>query len=260
MFFKKIVSAFLLPLPICLGLIAAGLALLWFTRRQRAGKVLSSVGFVALLLVSYGGVGDLLIGALEHAYRPLLVAGADNPRDAEARQARWIVILSGGHTFDPQLPATSELNPITLARLVEGVRLKQQLPAARLVLSGGFGYAGEHHADLLARAARTLGVRAEDIVEERRTYDTGDEARFIHEIVHQDPLILVTSASHLPRAVRLFRKQGMAPLPSPSDYQSRDNPGVSVTTFFPTAGAIGEAERASHEYLGLVFSRLRGQL
>jgi uncharacterized SAM-binding protein YcdF (DUF218 family) len=262
MFLKKLISAFLQPMPVCLGLIALGLVLLWWTRRQRAGKVLATVGAAGLALFSYSCVADVLMAPLERSYPPLLVAGATppSPHDAEAQQARWIVILSGGHTFDRRLPPTSDINPVTLARLVEAVRLKKRVPAAKLVVSGGFGYAGEKHADLLIGAAEILGVPRGDIVAERRTFDTGDEARFIHEIVHQDPFILVTSASHLPRAVKLFRKQGMSPVPSPSDYLSLERPGFSLSVFFPGAGPLGEVERASHEYLGTLFSKLRGQL
>ena len=40
--FKKIIPLFFFPVPLCLELLLAGLALLWFTRRQRAGKILVS--------------------------------------------------------------------------------------------------------------------------------------------------------------------------------------------------------------------------
>ena len=41
---KTIVSYFLLPYPVILTLLVAGLVLLWFTKRQRVGKILVSVG------------------------------------------------------------------------------------------------------------------------------------------------------------------------------------------------------------------------
>jgi uncharacterized SAM-binding protein YcdF (DUF218 family) len=255
---KKLLSACFAPLPLCLGVLAVGLALLWFTRRQRAGKILVSAAAALLLLGSYGGVADLFIAPLE-GYRPVLVPGTPHPDDARARQARWIVVLGGGHTSVPSLPATSQLNPGTLARLVEGVRLKRQLPAARLVLSGGFGFPSRH-ADVVAAAAQLLGLRPEDLVLERHTFDTVDEARFIHQIVGADPMILVTAASHLPRATRLFRKEGMAPRPTPADFAALDTPGVSVGSFFPSAGPLARLEQATHEYLGLLFALLRGQI
>ena len=46
---KKIVSRFLFPLPLSLEFLILGLFLLWFTRRQRAGKALVTCGVVLLL-------------------------------------------------------------------------------------------------------------------------------------------------------------------------------------------------------------------
>jgi uncharacterized SAM-binding protein YcdF (DUF218 family) len=148
---------------------------------------------------------------------------------------------------------------VTLARLVEAIRLKRQIPEAKLVLSGGFG-GTPLHAELLADAAVALGVPRPELVLETRTFDTADEARFIHETVRDAPFILVTSASHLPRAVALFQKQGMSPLPAPADYGALDDPGLSPYSFLPAPLGIMKLERALHEYLGLIWGRLRGLL
>ena len=56
------------PLPLCLGLLLAGLVLLWFTKKQKAGKILASIAGILLLLLSHSVVGDLLLGRLESAY------------------------------------------------------------------------------------------------------------------------------------------------------------------------------------------------
>ena len=256
---KKLVSALLLPLPLCLGLGALGLLLLWFTRRQRAGRVLVTVAVLLQSLLALDGVADLVLDPLER-HRPVLVPGSSSPLDARARQARFIVVLGGGHTPSPGLPTNSELNVVTLARVVEGVRLKQQLPAAQLIVSGAFAPDGTPHAELLAREAQSLGVPAADIIQERRTWDTADEARLIKDRLGPAPFILVTSASHLPRALRLFRKQGLDPIPSPSDFGALDPPGLTAAALIPGAGPLSKVERATHEYLGMFFSRLRGQL
>jgi uncharacterized SAM-binding protein YcdF (DUF218 family) len=256
---KKLLSALLTPMPICLLLLTVGLALLWFSRRQRAGRVLVAVGTGLLILLSYSGVSRRVVAPLE-GYRPLLVPDAPGAHDPQAGQARWIVVLGGGHTLAPGLPPTSQLHPNTLARLVEGVRLKRQIPGARLITSGGFGSEAVPHAEVVARAAEILGLTRDDIVLARDTFDTVDEARYIHALVGADPFILVTSASHLPRAVRLFRKQGMSPLPSPADFISPDTPGISIGSLFPSAGSLAATEHATHEYLGILFEWLRGQI
>jgi len=259
MFFKKLVSSFLMPLPVCLGIVAAGVLLLWFTRRQRAGRWLVTIGLALLTLFSYSGVANLFIRPLENDYHPLLVEGRTDPLDGKARSARFIVVLGGGHFLDRQLPPNTELSEMTLARLIEALRLKRQLPAAKVILSGGFGRDVLTHARLMADTAVELGFSREDLVLEQRTFDTAEEARFISALVGSDPFILVSSASHLPRAVALFRKQGREPLPSPTGFTTVDVP-VDMGDFFPTSSGISKLERAWHEYLGRVWSRMRGQL
>jgi uncharacterized SAM-binding protein YcdF (DUF218 family) len=180
--------------------------------------------------------------------------------DGKAREARWIVVLGGGHSLNGHLPPNTELSEMTLARLIEALRLKRQLPKAKVILSGGFGTAGTTHADLLANTAVALGFPREELVLEKRTFDTADEARLIAPMVGNDPFILVSSASHLPRAVALFRKQGKEALPSPTDYSVIDSPGVPLDAFFPSATGVSKLERAFHEYLGRIWSRFRGQL
>jgi uncharacterized SAM-binding protein YcdF (DUF218 family) len=257
---KKLISAFLMPMPICMALLVAGLALLWFTARQRAARILLTVGVGLLALITFNPLASLVVRSLE-GYRPLLGPGANpaDPLQARARQARFIVVLGGWHADTADLPPNSQLGTSTLARLVEAVRLKRQLPAARLVLSGGFGGHGVTHADVLAGAAELLGIARGDLLLERHTFDTGDEAKMIHEIVRDAPFILVTSAGHLPRAVRLFRKQGMDPLPSPSDFSAPEL-GFSLRGLFPGGRGVGAFEYATHEYLGMLFHRLRGQI
>jgi hypothetical protein len=52
----------------------------------------------------------------------------------------------------------------------------------------------------------------------------------------------------------------MSPLPSPADFVSLDTPGVTIGSFFPSAGSLAAIEHASHEYLGILFAWLRGQI
>lgn len=49
---KKVIGNMLLPLPLMLLIIGAGLALLWFSRFQKTAKIFISIGWLALLLLS----------------------------------------------------------------------------------------------------------------------------------------------------------------------------------------------------------------
>jgi uncharacterized SAM-binding protein YcdF (DUF218 family) len=90
--------------------------------------------------------------------------------------------------------------------------------------------------------------------------DTKDEARLIEEIVGNDSFVLVTSASHMPRSMAIFEKRGMHPIPAPTEHLAKESQRISPGMFFPSADGLKKAERAFHEYLGLGWAKLRGQI
>ena len=94
---KKIVGEMLAPLPVCLGLIGAGLLLLWFTRKKFLGKVLASVGFVLLTLLSIQAVSGRIIQTLESQYKPLDVSHLQTRLESAGEPpVSQIVVLAGG--------------------------------------------------------------------------------------------------------------------------------------------------------------------
>ena len=57
---KKILGSLFLPLPLCLLVSFLGLFLLWRGKRELTGKVLVTIGLVALAILSYGPVSRAL--------------------------------------------------------------------------------------------------------------------------------------------------------------------------------------------------------
>ncbi len=249
---KKVISFFILPLSIVSALMVSGLILLWATKRQLLGKIFVTLGTGLLLLASFGFLADHLIMSLENRHLPLL----DIKDIQRAKDIKWIVILGGGNIPDPRLPISNQIAPASLTRLLEGVNLYRQLPGSRLILSGG-SVSRTPEAETLAKAARLMGVREDDIVCEKKSLDTADQAKMISSIVGRSQFILVTSAIHMPRSMTLFRKYGMDPIPAPTSYivykQSQFDPGV----LFPSTGSLGKMEIAIHEYLGMIWMRVQ---
>lgn len=246
MMLKKLVSYFLLPYPGALALALGGLVLLWFTTRQRTGKVLVSAGVALLLVCSSGASASWYMSPLTR-YVPLSSLAA-------APGVRWIVVLGSGYSDLQGIPATSRLGGQSLQRLVEAVRLYRTAPGAKLVVSGGVYQSRISQAEVMEQAAQMLGVPAADIVREDESDDTQDEARLIHGIVGGDRFVLVTSPMHMRRSMRLFEKQGMQPIAAPAGYYPEHS------SVLPNTGQLGTAEAAEHEYLGLLWSRLRGTI
>jgi uncharacterized SAM-binding protein YcdF (DUF218 family) len=176
------------------------------------------------------------------------------------QNVKWIVVLGGGHTSDPKLPITSQLSKASLIRLVEGIRIHNGLPKSKLILSGGSVFEKISNAQVLADVAIAIGVKKEDLILEDVSKDTEDEVRLIQQIVSQEQFILVTSASHMPRSMALFKKLGMHPIPAPTDYLVKECQEMNPGKFFPRVENLDKAERAFYEYLGLAWAKLRGRL
>ncbi len=251
--FKKILAPLVYPLSLSLEILLFGLFLLWFTRKQKIGKIVVSVGVLLLTVFSYGAISNTLLRPLEYKYAPLLSL-------EDMRHVKWIVVLGGGHTSDPQLPVTSQLSDASTARLIEGIRLHNMLPESKIILSGGGLFDPVPNAKIMADVALSIGVDKEDLVLESVSKDTKDEAGLIQKIVGKDRFVLVTSASHMPRSMALFKKCGMHPIPAPTDYFVKKRQRVSPAMFFPSASDLYKTERAFHEYLGIAWAKLRGQI
>ncbi|HEX7316088.1 MAG TPA: ElyC/SanA/YdcF family protein [Pyrinomonadaceae bacterium] len=252
--FKKLVTPFLMPVPFCLALLLLGLALIWLKRRQGAGKWLATLGALGLLLLGYGAVTGRVLASLERRHAP---AGDVS---AAAGRVRWVVVLGGGSSSDAGLPAALRLSEGSLARLVEGVRLQRQLPGSRLLLSGGSVFGSDPDAETMRALAVELGVDPAALELDTASPDTETQAEVVRARIGAEEFYLVTSASHMSRALALFRKAGTNPTPAPTHFLTQKNRGVAPWNFFPSSGGLRGAEVVTHEYLGLFWAKVRGRV
>ena len=254
--FKKIFSRVFFPVPLSLELMWVGLILVWLRPQRQMGKWILSGGVVVFTLLSFQPISNALLEPLEEQYPPLMVQSKSAGETlVQAQNVKWIVVLSGGGVERPGFPLASQLSSATVLRLVEGIALYQKLPRVKLLISGSHGEAVLMHEFVL-----TFGVPREDVVVESHSRDTKDQARFVADIVQKEALVLVTEASHMPRSMGLFRKQGLSPIPAPVGHRIRPSTEIRWWSLFPSAESLKVAERAFYEYLGLGWAALRGQI
>lgn len=134
--------------------------------------------------------------------------------------------------------------------MVEGGRLLQHYPKAKLLISGGVGYDPVPNAEVVADVAVSLGVAADRIVVENRPRDTLEEAELLLPVVQTDPFILVTSAHHMGRAIDIFQSYGMQPIAAPTDYIIKNHLVEPPGALFPTGGNFDLSARILYEWLG----------
>ena len=247
----QIIKILLLPPSSVLVLMVAGFGLsLW--RFRRLGRVVLVLSMLFLYLLSIGPTADLLEGPLESRYQPL------SPK--RVPRIGTLVVLSGGASATKDLPLSSRLSQSSTKRVLEAVRLYNLMDQPTIVISGGSGnpFVEVSEAALMGELLLSLRIPDRKIVIEDKSSNTLENAAGVKRLTLKPPLILITSAGHMDRALRVFKGLGMTPLPAPCDYRARwskDDP----LRFLPSAGALTVSTGAIYEYLGIFWYRLTGK-
>jgi len=243
---KKIVSVAIMPLSIGIELLLLALLFLYFNKIKRAKQIVT-ISILWLFLFSYSPFVNYLLYQLESTYPTLHQA----PKDI-----RYIYLLGGGHKTDATQPITSQVNTISVVRLTEAIRLYHQIPQAKIILSGYSGlFDPTSHAVMQKRLAISLGVNPSDLIVIEEPKDTKEEAREAQKIVGKDRFIVVSSASHLNRAIKIFHAQNLHPIPAPTNHLSSINNPNYLGIFSSTA--LYKSTVLFHELFGILWLWIR---
>lgn len=246
-FLRKFVTTAITPSLWGFGAIAVGIVMLFFVRTRRFGQVLVLSGSAWLLVLALGFPFEPVGRWLEGRHPALMDASV-------AAEAGFIVVLGGGHREVAWLPPSAHLNESSVFRVIEGVRLSYELPEATLLFAGYGGELRRSSASVGAGVALALGVDSSRVamLEEPRT--TGEEARTVRELAGDRSIVLVTSATHMARAVRLFEREGLEVIPAPTGHRAL-HVGAMRTSISAMPYRIAFADAVAHELVGLMALR-----
>ncbi|MGI2172606.1 YdcF family protein [Shewanella ulleungensis] len=244
---KKVLSQLVMPIPLTvLLLLIAGL--LWRSQRQSLlslGKVALIFATSVLLLCSQSQVSYWLTHSLESRYAP----------NNQVMTERCVVmVLGSGNIEQAGLTAVQQLSATALARLSEGLRQLTLGQHCTLVVSGySGGQQPTPHASIMAKAAIELGVEPARIVKFEQPKDTIEEAYALQQLIGQQPFKLVTSATHMPRAMAIFTQLGLQPQAAPTDF-------IAHQSFWWRLDAeqLLASQRSIHEYVGMLWLQIKG--
>lgn len=246
---KKYIGGMMLPLPLLLLLTGLGLFLVWFTRFQKTGKTAITVGWLLLLLLSLQPVADGLLKPIEDKY----------PTWRGEQRVEYIVVLGGGYTWNPHWAPSSNLINNSLPRLNEGIRLWQANPGSKMIFTGARALTNPvSTGEAGARVAESLGVPRNDIIVLDTPKDTEEEAAAVKAAIGNAPFLLVTSASHLPRAMIFFQHAGLHPLPAPANQLAIESPLNPWEKAIPSPVWLMHSDRVGYETLGRIWQWLKG--
>jgi len=200
--------------------LSVGVLLLFMRRTQRYARWY----FVALLAMFWLGSAPAVIERVMiwkgGDYRPIANA-------ADARGASVVVVLGGGNqTIQARGGALNQVSWTAALRLLEAARLYRLLDHPTVIVSGGITArepGARSEGDAMRTAIVELGVPPDKVLIEAVSKTTHDEAREIARMLAgrpKEPIVIVTSPTHLPRAIAVFRAAGLDPVPSASPYAS----------------------------------------
>jgi uncharacterized SAM-binding protein YcdF (DUF218 family) len=249
-FLSKLLPLFVLPLGFSLILLSWGLA-----RKRRR---LAWTGLAVLFVSSNPLVGHALIRSAE--------GWAQRRPVADVPVSDAIVVLSAGRSMSPGPDRISESHDAN--RFAAGTDLALKGKAPLLVFTGAAIASqpdGPSEGDVLSGEARALGVAADRIAVTGRVLNTADEAREVATLLRARQLpnpriVLVTSAFHMPRALQLFRQQGLTVEAFPVSFGSSGPGDFSVFWFMPSVTALTKSHTAIREMYGRAFYALRGAI
>lgn len=253
---SKIAAYFASPIGVILALVLLGV-ILRLTGRTRIPRALFGMALGILLIASTPKVAGLLAGHLEQQYPPVSVA--------DLGQAD-IAVMLGGALAPPKTPRLQIEMVDSSDRMLHILRLFRAAKAKRFYLSGGnvfdgyLPYSESEYARALLVDWGIPAARIEIGADSKTTYENAIETRryLTEKGLINKPVILVTSALHMPRAVETFRAASIRVIPAATDIQVTDATAPLLFDYLPSVGALGLTSRAWHEIVGIWYYRLRG--
>ncbi|MCO6495852.1 MAG: YdcF family protein [Bacteroidetes bacterium] len=215
--------------------------------------------FISLILVFVFGNGVLVneIGLLkENKWREAAKKYQTYPDTA---------VLLGGFCY-----YNNELNRVEFSessdRLFQILKLYQSHRIGTLIISGGSGslrYPKEKEAIMVENYLREGQFRTDSLLIEAQSRNTYENAQFTKELIglSNPNILLVTSAFHMDRAMRVFSKAGFNPQPYPTNFIFEPMRDYTFETFIlPKAKNFEKWELLIKENVGSMVYRIKGYL
>jgi uncharacterized SAM-binding protein YcdF (DUF218 family) len=251
-FIKFIVNCLIQPWYVFWALLLIHFYVILVKKKQTQRWLYMALGWILITGTKF--LPDLLVYGLESQYSVIDIQKLDNSK------THYIHVLGGGSYHDIHLPPHEQLSHPSLTRVNEGVRLYHAIPGSTMIFSGYSSSGGVTQAKIGANAAQSLGVDSVDILLLESSKTTEEEARDLVNLALplETQIILVTSDIHMPRAMHLFKKAGLNPIPAPGGHLLKKHYKGNKADWWWSSGQdnFGKFSAAMHEYIGLVWAYL----
>ena len=256
MFFvlSKTLGYLVVPSNLVMAIGLTGLVLLC-TRFRRLASWLIVSSLVLIALLGYSPVGRMLLLLLEDRFPPW---------DASRGPPTGIVVLGGAISAEVSVARGVVALNGAAERITVAAELAHRYPDARIIFSSGSGSldpTAPLEAPLAVQELVALGVAHDRITADEQSRNTIENAVFSRLLADPKPgerWLLVTSASHMPRAIAAFRAAGFAVEAYPVNWRTRGWRDAAQL-FGSLAEGLTITDAAVHEWVGLAAYRLTGR-
>ena len=212
---------------------------LYFITLKRVGIFIFIINFIFLLSITIFPIGNLLIHKIEKEYHLRNIA----PNNLDG-----VLILGGATSYF----LYKEFNQVSVngsaERLIESVKIIKEFKNSIIIFSGGLG-----HAESAKFFYKKMGINTDRIIFEKKSRNTYENIIFSKDIANpknNEKWLLITSASHMKRAIQIGLKNDWDFIPYAVDFKTRKK--FKFKPSFNFLLNLNSFHHASHEWLGLI--------
>lgn len=235
--------------------LAIGVVLLFRRPKSLWGRRLLLGLLILYWLLSTPAVVMLLEDAINGDYQPLTAS--------EMAGIEAIVVLGGGTiTYEARGYEYGRMGQTTTLRVLEAVRLYHLGDDPIVIVSGGSDEGGgktQAESEVMLQVMLGYGIPADRLVEDPLSDNTLEEAINIVQLLEElgvSRFALVTSPTHMPRSLAVFRAQGLDPIPAAAQQHSETVPLTS--SLLPSSEALEASHGVFREIMATVYYWMRG--
>ncbi len=255
MFYLSKLTVFLMqPLYWVVALVVLALAISVVKPGLRAVRSLLAVALSLVLLIGWTPLSNAALRTLEDRHQP---------PTGDLSRFSGMVVLGGVFAGDDGRGHGQIVLGCAGERVVEPIPIMNQHPKMRLLFTGGEAALfprGEPEAGVARGYFERMGIPSERLIFEEASRNTFENAVLSAKLPAVDikaPWLLVTSASHMPRALATFAHAGWNVTAYPVDYTSVVN--ASLTDYSLIGGAYSW-QVVLREYVGGLVYGATGKL
>ncbi len=257
-FLSKFLPLFVYPLGLASLLILFALI---FWKGNRFAKIILIAALILLLVGGNRYVASAIARSLEWQY--------PSPDLSTAPDA---IIILGGGTEPAISPRPSVEVNAAGDRVIYGAMLAKQFPQAQVIVSGGdidfLDLATSTPAQDMTSLLTFMGVQKDRILLQQNSQNTYEDAQYTCKLINESNfkhVLLVTSAMHMPRSMRMFNKAGCAVIPAPTDYNITEaawqrlwHPNIEefLINLIPAYTNLSTLTKSLKEYFGIAYYNL----